>query len=168
MRPLAVLLLSFSLTALAVAQNPVPTFTVRMAPVTQPHDTVQRSACEAALAGLRSLGVQVTDTLSDYVVYVDACIEGGRGAGSVWLCHVLPPEAVAACARAEVFYAGVSPERRAAFPAEGKWVREKVTADYVREFIMPLESRIVMGLPDRLNQAIQHQVEEVVRPLTMR
>ena len=168
MRPLAVLLFSFAVTALAAAQNPLPSFAVRMAPLTQPQDTVQRSAREAAFAGLRSLGVEVTDTLSDYVVYIDARVEGGRGAGSVWLCHVLPPEAVAACARAEVFYAGVSPERRAAFPAEGKWVREKVTADYVREFILPLESRMVMGTPDRLDQAIRHQVEEMVRPLTKR
>lgn len=165
MRPLVVLLLSLGLTALAVAQNPVPTFAVRNAPVMQPLDAVQRSAYEAACAGLRSLGVQVSDTLSDYVVYVDARIEGDHGAGFLWLCHVLPPEAVAACARAEVFYSGASPERRAAFPAEGKWVREKVTADYVREFIMPLESRIVMDVPDRLNQAIRRQVEEIVRPL---
>jgi hypothetical protein len=121
MRPFAVLLFSFAVTALAAAQNPVPSFAVRMAPVTQPLDTVQRSACEAARAGLWALGVQVTDTLSDYVVCVDARIEGDRGAGFVWLCHVLPPEAVAACARAEVFYSGLSPERRAAFPAEGKF-----------------------------------------------
>jgi predicted RecB family endonuclease len=104
MRPVAVLLFSFGVTALAAAQNPVPSFAVRMGPMTQPLDTAQRSACEAARAGLRSLGVQVIDTLSDYV----------------------------------------------------------------REFIVPLESRMVMDMPDRLNQAIRHQVEEIVRPLTKR
>lgn len=168
MRPLAVLLLVLGLTATTVAQKSVPTFAVRSAPAMQPLDTVQRSVFEAARAGLRSLGVQVTDTLSDFVVYVDARVEGERSAGFVWLCHVLPPEAVAACARAEVFYAGVPPERRAEFPAEGKWVREKVTADYVREFVLPLESRVVVGVPDRLNQSIREQVQEIVRPLTKR
>jgi hypothetical protein len=59
----------------------------------------------------------------------------------------------------------MSPERRAAFPPEGKWVREKVTSDFVRNFVMPLESRIVHAPPDRLEKALQEAIHSVIHPL---
>jgi hypothetical protein len=113
---------------------------------------------EAARGNLQSLGIGVTDSLTDYVLYTDAVTARGQVTLSLWLCHALPAEAVSVCARAEIFYAGISPEKRAGFPAEGKWVREKLTADYVREFVLPLESRMQIIPADRVRETIAQEM----------
>jgi hypothetical protein len=93
---------------------------------------------------LTSLGAPVAATADEYVLIVDAVAQGNEVALNFIMCHALPSEAIDAGSKAEVFYAGVSPAKRAGFPAEGKWIREMVTADFMRQFWMPLESKLLI------------------------
>lgn len=114
---------------------------------------------EQVLAGagecLKACGVSLATTAEDYILLVDACEQGDRVALSLTMYHALPREAIEAGAKAEVMYAGLSLSKGKALPAEGKFVREQVSADYMRQFWMPLETKLVIVPREGLADAVR-------------
>lgn len=109
-----------------------------------PPTPLQEQVLADAGACLRARGVPLASTADGYVLLVDACEQGDRVAVSLTMYHALPPEAIAAGAKAEVMYAGLSLPQGKPLPAEGKFVREQVSADFMRQFWMPLETKLVI------------------------
>jgi hypothetical protein len=99
----------------------------------------------------------------EHVVYVNAVERGGLVAMSFFFGEVIPDSIVQLCRNAEVFYANLSAEKREALPAEGKWVREMVTEDYVRQFIYPRDSRVLLVEKEGLQKGIEDVVGEFCR-----
>ena len=58
--------------------------------------------------------------------------------------HMLPNEAIEVGRREEVFYSVLSKEKRAALPSEGKWVRQLVSEEMLRQFGIPMDQELIV------------------------
>lgn len=160
MRLLLISALAFVLLAgSSAAQQDLPV-TVSILPARSgaPLTSIQEEASTCVQECLSRLGVKMAEHAAGYVVFVDAAARGDQVALTLILGHALPPEAIEAGSRAEVMYTGMSPEKRRSLPAEGKWLREEVSADFLRQFWMPLESRIMVVSQGDLAAEVNAQV----------
>jgi hypothetical protein len=105
---------------------------------------IQDFACTTVRDQLVSLGATMTDREEEYVLLVDAVEQQDHVALSLLLGHAVPDAVLQVSAEAEVMFANVPTEKRAAFSRDGKWVRELVSKDFVRQFVMPITSRLVV------------------------
>ena len=160
MRLLLVSALAFLLLAGSSAAQQLSPTTVFILPAQAgtPLTSVQEEAYTRVQESLSELRVKMAEHAEGYVVFVDATVSGERVALTLIMGHALPPEAIEAASRAEVMYAGMSQEKRRTLPAEGKWLREEVSADFLRQFWMPLESRLVIVSRSELGAAVNTQM----------
>jgi hypothetical protein len=112
---------------------------------------------------LLSKGFVLSREPQEHVVYLDATEKRGLVAISFLFGEVMPDSIVQLCRKAEVFYASVPAERRAALSDEGKWVREMVTEEYMRQFIFPRDSKVLLVEKDGLQSGIESIVGEYCR-----
>ena len=63
---------------------------------------------------------------------------------SVGVGHSLPEQVIGLGKKAEILYAGMSAEKRASLPAEGKWVRESLSEDFLYVFMMPVDQELAI------------------------
>ena len=56
---------------------------------------------------------------------------------SLTYARALPPEMIAFGRKSEIMYAAMPAEKKAALPAEGKWVREMVSEEFARGYVNP-------------------------------
>lgn len=121
----------------------------------------QKEVYDLARQQLESLGVTLTEKEEAYVLYLDATESDGILSVSFLMGHALPKEVLELSKNAEVMYTGLSAEKKAAFPADGKWVREKLSEEFVRQFVMPLESRLRQVKKGELNATVRQEVGEL-------
>jgi hypothetical protein len=122
---------------------------------------MQKEVYDLSRQQLESLGATLTENEEAYVLYLDATENDGIVSVSFLMGHALPKEVLELSKNAEVMYTGVSAEKKATFPAEGKWVREKMSEEFVRQFVMPLESRLKQVKEGELNATLRQEVEEL-------
>jgi hypothetical protein len=122
-----------------------------------PLTPVQEQAYTEVTKCLAALAVPASAKEEEYVLFVDAASQGDAIALTLIMGHALPPEAIEAGSKAEVMYAGMLPEKRGALPAEGKWVREMVSADFMRQFWMPLETKLMIVKNGELAAAVKQE-----------
>ena len=110
-------------------------------------DHLQQASWECIRAWARSRGIPIVNK-AEWAVWVDAAYVSNSDTNqlmlSVGIAHTLPDDAIEAGKQAEVFYSFLSPERRAKLPEEGKWVRQKMTEEFLVQFVMPIDHRIVL------------------------
>jgi hypothetical protein len=124
-------------------------------------EALQRAAWEGIRDWSRARGVPILDK-ADWAVWIDASYavesDSNEVILSVGIAHTLPEEAMEAGKRAEVFYSYLTPEHRAKLPKEGKWVRELMTQEFLLQFVMPIDHRIVLvqrrDVPARLSSLL--------------
>jgi hypothetical protein len=128
---------------------------------------LQQHAYTAVKTHLDSLGVVTTSKQEEYVLFVDASEERDQVAVSLLFGHALPDEVVELSKKAEVMYSGLPADKQATLSKDGKWVREQVTEDFVRQFMMPMESRIFLAhkkdLQARLLQGVDVLYEKYLK-----
>jgi hypothetical protein len=155
----ALLILSLAVTgALGQTAGPVRLCVSLIPTGTEPTE-LQQHAWTAAKQRLDSLGVTTTSKQEEYVLFINATEERGQVAVSLLFGHLLPDEVVDLTKKAEVFYTGIRREKRATLPEDGKWVRELVTEDFMRQFVMPMESRLLLAQTKDLQATLQHGVD---------
>jgi hypothetical protein len=99
----------------------------------------------------------------EHAVYVDATERGGLVAISFFFGEVIPDSIVQLCRNSEVFYVGLPEKKRKELPADGKWVRDMVSEEYVRQFIYPQSSRVLLVEKIELQKGIEEVVGEYCR-----
>ena len=96
---------------------------------------------------LQSRGIRVEDK-SEWIIWCDAYSFEGADSDkivlSVGVGHTLPDRVIELGKKAEILYEGMPAEKRAALPAEGKWVRESLSEDFLYEFMMPVDHEVVI------------------------
>jgi hypothetical protein len=80
---------------------------------------------------------------------------------SVGLGQTLPPRVIKLGKKAEVLYSGMPAKKRAAFPKEGKWVRESLSEDFLYEFMMPVDHKVVIVERSRLFDRLDEIAEQL-------
>jgi hypothetical protein len=74
--------------------------------------------------------------------------------------RTMPNEAIDFGKRAEMFYLGMSSEKRAVLPADGKWVREMVSEEMLRQYGVPVNQEIMIVERSRTKGALLKFAEE--------
>jgi hypothetical protein len=87
---------------------------------------------------------------------------------SIGTLRVLPREAIEAGKREEVFYSNLSAQKRAAMPKEGKWVREMVSEEMLRQYGMPIDQEILIVNRSLLKRELTRFVESLYSRLAQR
>ena len=122
-------------------------FSVVVAPPVHALDTLSSEAMHALHAILLSRGAVDTHK-PDRLFFVGAKLipDTSRDlvAVSISTLVVLPEEAIEAGKREEVFYAHLPDEKKAALPKEGKWIREMVSEEMLRQYGMPEDQDILI------------------------
>jgi hypothetical protein len=121
---------------------------------------LQESTYYSVIREFANQGFIVSKDPDDDAVFVDAVEHDGLVALSFFFGEVLPENAVTLCKNAEVFYAGLPADKRARLPQEGKWLREMVSVEYMRQFIAPWDSRLVIVPRSEVGRAIAEVVRE--------
>ena len=120
---------------------------------------LQQHAYTAVKTHLDSLGVVTTSKQEEYVLFVDATEDRDQVAVSLLFGHVLPDEVVELSRKAEVMYSGLPADKQVTLPKDGKWVREMVTEDFMRQFVMPMDSRIFLTQKKDLQATLRKGVD---------
>jgi hypothetical protein len=124
---------------------------------------VRNSAFHLFAATLKARGIEVTDN-APWTVILEAIPAGGGGddslvSVSLTYARSLPEEMIAFGRKSEIMYAAMPAEKKAALPAEGKWVREMVSEEYARSYVNPVGGDIFVvprrDLERRFGEAIE-------------
>ena len=96
---------------------------------------------------LRARGVTVADK-AEWIVWCDlvpVAEDNGHVLVSIGIGRALPRKMIELGKKSEILFKGASKQNDRSLPGRGKWVRERLTEDFLYEFIFPLEqaSRIV-------------------------
>ena len=130
----------------------------------RPLDSLADEAMRGLLASLEKQGGSHSRT-PDWIFSVGtrALQEDGKSRIllAVTLLRVLPEEVIALGKEKEAFYLNLSPERRATLPTEGKWVREMVSEEAMRQFGKPVNSRISLTDRGSLQRELSRVAEEL-------
>lgn len=133
-------------------------------------EPLQRASWEGIRDWSRARGVPIVNK-ADWAVWIDAACANESDSNqvilSVGIAHTLPEEAMEAGKRAEVFYSFLTAEHRAKLPKEGKWVRELMTEEFLAQFVMPIDHRIVLvrrsDVPARLGMLLDELTRNRVK-----
>jgi len=122
-------------------------FSVRVAPVVRTIDTLNSEVLRALHDILKTRAAVDTHT-PDWLFFFGTkeFSQDTRNLFvlSITTLRVLPKEAVEVGKREEVFYSTLPAEKRAAMPKEGKWVREMVSEEMLRQYGMPVDQDILI------------------------
>ena len=122
-------------------------FSVVVAPPVRARDTLSSEAIHTLHAILLSRGA-VDVHKPDRLFFVGAKLipDTARDlvAVSISTLIVLPEEAIAAGKKEEVFYSHLPDDKKAALPKEGKWIREMVSEEMLRQYGMPEDQDILI------------------------
>ena len=103
----------------------------------------QSTVVEALKNAFEAKKAVLTTSVPQWTVVVDAItLESDKYVVSYVLLRGLPESFVDLAKKNEAFYSNVSEEKRATFSKEGKFVREMMSEEFIREFGMPLDSHI--------------------------
>ncbi len=114
-----------------------------------------RSVMDQLADSLQARGWQ-EDEDEGWMFLVDATQRdaGDLVALSIGVFARLPEALVQEGKQREAFFVNVSDDTRATFTEEGKWVRERVSEDYMRQFVMPQDQYIAIVAFEDLGVAI--------------
>lgn len=85
--------------------------------------------------------------------------ESGEAALSVTVLQKLPESIVKLGKEEQVFYKTISEQDATTYPEEGKWVREHMSEEYIRQFAMIRTNYVEMIEISELESAIEQIVE---------
>jgi hypothetical protein len=97
------------------------------------------------------------------MVLIDARESGDSTVVSLRLGHSVPEEVVRLSREAEIFYADLPAEKPAKFAAEGKWVREMMSEEYIRQFMFPLEGVLMVVAAEGLESILHREADRLER-----
>lgn len=157
-----VVLILFADVSYAVARQ--VTFVVRS--VT--HDDTDRPLQLAAMEALETALVDRGATPADkpywmFLVAAKKIDDGSRIALSVVSLVNLRDSDVALAREGEIFYAGLSDSVKAALPEEGRFIRQYVSEDYIRQFAMPQDMDVLVVGPSDLESGMRKVVDRFYR-----
>ena len=124
---------------------------------------VRNTAKSVLTNRLKELGIGLAERPQLWVVLTDARQSGDSIVIFIQVGHSVPEEVVHLSRDAEVFYASLPPEKRVNLPKEGKWVRETVTEEYIRQFMLPLEGRLLVVASDSLDVALRREADRLAQ-----
>ena len=136
----ACVLLSAPVISLASGPGEPRTVILRGAVAYSPRSDVRNAAFHLLAAVLEGRGIGVSDSASWTVILEVIPAGGGEDslvAVSLTYARALPPEMIAFGRKSEIMYAAMPAEKKAALPAEGKWVREMVSEEFARSYVSP-------------------------------
>ena len=156
-------MLSASLVLGQGLQTPDPVkFAVVVAPPIRSVDTLSSEVMHTLHAILASRGA-VDMHKPDRLFFVGAkeIPDSTRNilAVSISTLIVLPEEAIEAGKRDEVFYSHLSDAKKAALPKDGKWIREMVSEEMLRQYGMPEAQDILFIVRGELNEQLSKFVD---------
>jgi hypothetical protein len=141
------------------AGNPGGTHTVTLRDMGVQSDSSQvfRHAFDVMAGKLRKAGVTMDARKGEWTILlkVNQVAGGDQLIVTAVLCHSLPNEVIDLGKKAEVMYTDLSPEKKKQLPAEGKWVREMVSEEYVRQFVMPMDAASLVVAGEALERSLQ-------------
>ena len=138
----SVLMLILTLTFSAFAQEGPKIHLTAVSPIGRWTDE-QSAVLEALKNSLEAKKAVLTSNVPQWTVVVDAItLEPDKYVVSYVLLRGLPESFVDLAKKNEVFYSNASEEKRAKYSKEGKFVREMMSEEFIREFGMPLDSHI--------------------------
>jgi hypothetical protein len=142
------------------------TFSVRAVPEDRTIDSLTHEATWTLFDILKTKGAM--DTRTPEWLFVVGTKElpqdpEGRVVVTITTLHALPKEAIEAGKREEVFYSHLSVEQKAAFPKDGKWVREMVSEEMLYQFGMPIDQEIIITRRASLEEELSQVVDGFTR-----
>jgi hypothetical protein len=146
--------------AASEAQPVVPSIYVAFIASSAQPTALQESTYYCVLRHFAAEGIALSRDPQEHVVFVDAAEKGGIVALSFLFGVAIPDDVVQLCKNTKVFYNNLSAEKRAALSSEGKWIREMVTEEFIRQFISPMRSQVLMVEKGEMEKQIGGVVEE--------
>jgi hypothetical protein len=129
-------------------------FSVLIAPPPLKLDTLKSNAMRSLYNIFKGRGA-VESRAPDWLFCLETremtAYKGDLVVVSITTLRVLPKEAIEAGKREELFYSSLSAEKRAAMPKEGKWVREMVSEEMLRQYGMPVDQDILIVKRDLID-----------------
>jgi hypothetical protein len=124
---------------------------------------LQRQCTDHLERWLQSRGIAIADN-SDQILWCDVYTFEGPDSENVVLSvgvgRALPAKLIEFGTKTEILYAGVSAEKKAVLPKNGKKVRESLSKDFLSEFMRPTDHELVIvsksHLFERLNDVMEH------------
>ena len=147
----SVLVLILSLTLSAFAQQGPKIHLTAVSPMGRWTEE-QSAVLEALKTAFEAKKADVTSNVPLWTVVVDVVShESDKYIVSYVLLRGLPEPYIELARKNEMFYSNVSEEKRATYPKEGKFVREIMSEEFVRQFGLPLDSHISIIKRNELN-----------------
>ena len=160
--PLVLLALFVASASPASAQyaSPDMTFSVTAAYGEEKDQPLEGRVMEMLRAQFQEKGVTESEA-PDWVFLVGAARleESGHVALSVVTMHALPEVVVQMGKEKEAFYLNASDEERAAFPEEGRHIRQLMSEEFMRQFAMAQDQDLLVVEERALEDAVAEIVE---------
>jgi hypothetical protein len=165
------LLLSSPVISRAATPGDTRTVILRGAGPYSPRNEIRNAAFHLLAAILAEEGIGVADSAS-WSVILEAILAGGGTdtlvAVSLTYARALPEEMVAFARKNEIMYAPMPAEKKAALPADGKWVREMVSEEFARSYVNPVGGEMFVvprrDLERRFREAVKRFREVELGP----
>ncbi len=95
-----------------------------------------------------------------FLIGMSETAESGEAALSVSVLSKLPESVVQLGKREQVFYKTISDQDEATYPAEGKWVREHMSEDFMRQYAMIRANYVEIINVSELESALEKIVDQ--------
>lgn len=95
-----------------------------------------------------------------FLLGMSEAANSGEAALSVTVLQKLPESIVKLGREEQVFYKTISEQDEKTYPAEGKWVREHMSEEYMRQFAMIRANYVELIKVSELEQAIEKIVDQ--------
>ncbi len=145
----------------AQAQSWVMNYDVTFVAMSEANGLKLRSAADVLKMALEKRGARQNENEGWlFLLGMSETVESEVAALSVTVLQKLPESIVKLGREEQVFYKAISDQDESTYPVEGKWVREHMSEEYIRQFAMIRANYVELIRVSELEQAIEKIVAQ--------